>query len=74
MNRPQPTNPEQETPESAYKWGLFYYNPADKRILVPKLSGLGWTFNFAKWWSYVFMLIIICSAIAVSVIASRQKK
>ena len=30
-----------------WKWGLFYYNPMDKRIFLPKRSGLGMTMNFA---------------------------
>jgi uncharacterized membrane protein len=32
-----------------YKWGIFYYNPEDDRVLVPKrIKAMGWTFNFAK--------------------------
>jgi uncharacterized membrane protein len=27
--------------------GLYYYDPADPRIWVPKLTGMGWTPNFA---------------------------
>jgi len=27
---------------------LFYYNPDDKRILVPKRTGGGYTVNFAR--------------------------
>jgi uncharacterized membrane protein len=27
---------------------LFYVNAADPRLVVPKRSGLGWTFNFAR--------------------------
>jgi uncharacterized membrane protein len=36
--------------ESDYwKWGVFYYNPYDPRIMVPKRMPLmGWTFNFAQ--------------------------
>jgi uncharacterized membrane protein len=34
---------------SLWKWGLFYYNPSDKRIFPPKRIGfLGWTINFAN--------------------------
>ncbi len=28
--------------------GLFYYNPCDAALLVPKRSGLGYTFNMAR--------------------------
>lgn len=32
-----------------YKWGIFYNNPKDHRILVPKRIRMnGYTFNFAK--------------------------
>lgn len=35
--------------ESEYwKWGVIYYNPNDKRIFLPKRTGLGITFNFAR--------------------------
>ena len=30
------------------KWGIFYYNKADKRIFPPKMYGVGWTVNFAN--------------------------
>jgi len=36
-----------------WKWGVFYYNPADPDIMVPKRTGLGYTLNFghrASWW------------------------
>lgn len=32
--------------EATYRWG-FYHNPADSRIFVPKVSGLGTTVNAA---------------------------
>ncbi len=50
-------NPEEE--KSPYKLGLFYFNNADKRVMVPKRFGIGWTFNFANIWSYVLLLAII---------------
>ncbi len=31
-----------------YVWGLFYVNPRDARIWVPKPIGLGWTLNFGR--------------------------
>jgi uncharacterized membrane protein len=33
------------TPDSAWKGGLFYYNPDDPALFVEKRSGLGWTVN-----------------------------
>jgi len=43
-----------------YKWGLFYFNPDDTRIIVPKRAQwMGWTLNFANLWSYVIIAGII---------------
>lgn len=51
-----------------YKWGLFYYNPRDERVVVPKINpGLGWTLNFARPSSY-FLLTGIIAAIAIGAI------
>jgi uncharacterized membrane protein len=33
------------TPDSAWKGGVFYYNPDDPALVVEKRSGLGWTVN-----------------------------
>ena len=43
-----------------YKWGIFYFNPRDERIVVPKRNpGFGWTFNFARPGAYFLLLGII---------------
>jgi uncharacterized membrane protein len=43
-----------------WKWGIFYFNPEDPRILPPKrIKQLGWTVNFARWQSWLFMSILI---------------
>lgn len=49
-----------------YKFGVFYFNPNDSRLLVPrKLSRMpGYTLNFAKPISH--LLLIIFFAIIVS--------
>ena len=47
-----------------YKWGVFYFNPQDKRVVVPKRSKyLGWTLNFAS--VYAYLLIIAVALILV---------
>lgn len=54
MNNIEPS----ENPQF-YKWGVFYYNPDDERILVPKrVKAMGWTFNFAKPEVYHFLFIV----------------
>jgi uncharacterized membrane protein len=42
-----------------WKLGLFYYNPDNPRIFVPKRIGIGWTLNFAKWQAKVFVAVIM---------------
>ena len=42
-----------------WKWGMFYYNPLDKRIFLPKRTGLGFTLNFAHPVSTVIMCALI---------------
>lgn len=54
MNNIEPS----ENPQF-YKWSVFYYNPDDERILVPKrVKAMGWTFNFAKPEVYHFLFIV----------------
>ena len=44
-------------------WGVFYYNPADKRLLPPKrIAAMGWTVNFANpvsWLGFLGFLVVI---------------
>ncbi len=43
-----------------WKWGSFYYNKEDKRLLPPKrIAWMGWTINFANWKSIGFFLLIL---------------
>jgi uncharacterized membrane protein len=54
-----------ETEPNYWKWGVFYFNPNDPRIFVPKrIEWLGWTLNFAQPVSIIiiggiFFLIIL---------------
>lgn len=44
-------------------WGIFYYNPKDKRIFPPKkIKAFGWTTNFANPNS-VFVLLVIMAVL-----------
>jgi uncharacterized membrane protein len=55
MNELEPTDNPQHV-----KWGIFYYNRGDNRVLVPKSTKpLGWTFNFARPEVYYFIMIIV---------------
>jgi uncharacterized membrane protein len=55
---------------SNYKYGIFYFNKNDNRVIVPKRAKfLGWTFNFAHPVSY-----LIIAALVVIVIWAKMVK
>ena len=43
------------TPDECWKWGMFYYNPADPALWVDKRVGLGWTLNFGHTGAWIIM-------------------
>ena len=49
-----------------YKMKIFYFNPEDERIMVPKLKGFGYggTFNFARYQSYLIIFAIVVTVVA----------
>jgi uncharacterized membrane protein len=52
------------TPDSCWKWGLFYVNPADPSILIEKRFGVGYTVNFGNRWSWVVLALVLVPAAA----------
>ena len=49
--------------------GIIYRNPADRRLWVPKLTGIGYTLNFANPWAWPSLIAIL--AILVLVVLMR---
>ena len=50
-----------------YFWGIFYFNPKDYRIVLPKRDRYrGWTFNFAKIETYLILLVLILAIVLAS--------
>jgi len=48
-----------QKPKSPWRYFLFYYDPADPRILVPKQTPIfGWTLNAAHTVSKIILLLI----------------
>ena len=40
--------------------GVIYFNRKDSRVIVPKrVSGMGWTLNFANPYTYIIIIAII---------------
>ncbi|PTL76376.1 DUF5808 domain-containing protein [Vitiosangium sp. GDMCC 1.1324] len=53
---------------------LLYRNPEDPRLLVPKLSGVGWTLNFAHrsaWLLLALLLLPVLVALIIAFAAAR---
>jgi uncharacterized membrane protein len=57
------------TPDECWKWGLFYYNPADPALWVEKRFGIGWTFNFGNPRAWFVLGAILLFAAAVPVLS-----
>jgi uncharacterized membrane protein len=56
-----------------YKYGVFYYNESDARIIVPKrMKYLGWTLNFARPVSYLIMGGILAIVIGTMIFAPAK--
>ena len=53
-----------ETPDRCWKAGIFYVNPDDRSLFVPKRFGIGYTINFAHPWSGVVLAVIILMTLA----------
>lgn len=52
-----------------WKWGVFYFNTKDQRLIVPKrIASMGITINFANPWSilFVFVLILLITVLVTS--------
>ena len=45
-------------PEDHWK-GVFYSNPEDPALLVPKRYGVGYTLNFGNPWSWVVLALLL---------------
>jgi uncharacterized membrane protein len=61
MRKPMTDNP--------HNWkGLFYVNPKDYRLLVPKHNpSMGWTLNFASPYAYLAIAAIIAIVILTAI-------
>lgn len=63
LNAPDPGVPVGDrTPDSCWKWGLFYINPADPSILVEKRFGIGYTLNLGNRWAWVMLALVLLPA------------
>lgn len=54
-----------------WKFGMFYYNPDDPALFVEKRFGVGWTSNFARPMTYVFLGILLVFIVGSIVMAGK---
>jgi uncharacterized membrane protein len=73
--------PSKETLEQLSKdpdnwiWGIFYYNPKDKRILPPKrIEWMGYTVNFANTKSVLFFIGMLLFFVFVALFITLRNK
>lgn len=60
---------------SVWKWGIFYFNPDDKRIFPPKKDpAFGWTVNFANWRSILAFVLMLAFFAFIFVMIESQSK
>ena len=49
-----------------WKWGIFYYNKLDQRLMPPKrIPAMGYTINFANKKSLLFFLLLTLIPLAI---------
>jgi uncharacterized membrane protein len=65
---------DQSTPAQRWVGGLFYYNPDDAALLVPKRSGMGYTFNMARpsAWALMAGILLLAFVPLVVTLATRH--
>ncbi len=51
--------PGDQTPDEAWKFGIFYFNPRDAALFVEKRFGLGWTINFGQARAWVLIALAL---------------
>ncbi|MGO9606849.1 MAG: DUF5808 domain-containing protein [Candidatus Binataceae bacterium] len=51
--------PDDRTPDEAWKFGMFYFNPHDAALFVEKRFGLGWTINFGQTRAWVLIAMAL---------------
>jgi len=51
----------QNAPADSSLWraGIFYVNPSDPALFVPKRFGIGYTINFGNRWSWLLIAILV---------------
>jgi uncharacterized membrane protein len=62
------TEPYDSTPDSKWHAGIFYFNPDDAAVIVPKRFGWGWTLNFARPSAWIYLGAILLVTLSLKVL------
>jgi uncharacterized membrane protein len=54
-----------------WKWGLFYVDPADRRVLVPRRLGPGRTLNLGRPAAWLVLLLVIGLPLVLALLVAR---
>jgi uncharacterized membrane protein len=46
-----------------YRYGVFYYNPDDPAVFVPKRFGVGWTLNVARPMAWLILGVLVAAVV-----------
>jgi uncharacterized membrane protein len=60
----------QPTSDRFWRGWIFYVNPDDPALFVPKRFGIGYTINFAHPWSSVALAVILLLAVVPITVAA----
>lgn len=56
--------------DACWKAGVFYVNPADPSIVVPRRFGIGWTLNLGNWRSWLALAALVGATVLFCVVVS----
>jgi uncharacterized membrane protein len=59
------------TPDTCWKFGLFYFNADDSALFVEKRIGIGYTINFAHASAWVIMSLTLLASVGLAALAIR---
>jgi uncharacterized membrane protein len=54
-----------------WRWGLFYADPADPRVLVPKRLGPGRTLNLGRPAAWLVLLLLLGLPVALALLVAH---
>ncbi len=70
---PSPNIPGGWSPDTCWKYGLFYFNPDDSALFVEKRVGIGYTVNFAHASAWIIMALSLLLPLGLAAWAISQR-